>query len=187
MHNLLFQLDEMNSKDGDHRLSTTEFLISAAVKIISTFVLFSSAIRTELLHFRGAEKEGVPTHPTSLSQSSCVGFGNVHMSFHVKSDVDMTEFANKLVEESHKKGLTEVAINRKIDVESRDELDKAPASYAMTEFPGSFEGWALIYAKGPNGEQLEFNQVRSVCKENFKKAMEQYNKLNQTSHTWPEG
>jgi hypothetical protein len=99
----------------------------------------------------------------------------------------MTEFANKLVEESHKKGLTEVAINRKIDVESREDLDKAPTSYAMTEFPGSFEGWALIYAKGPNGEQLEFNQVRSVCRDNFIKAMKQYNKLNGTNHSWPEG
>ena len=97
----------------------------------------------------------------------------------------MTEFADKLVEESHKKGLTEVAINRKIDVDSREELAKAPPSYAITEFPGSFEGWALIYAKGPNGEQLGFNQVRSVCKGNFIKAMEQYNKLNKTSHTWP--
>ena len=55
-----------------------------------------------------------------------MGFGNVpHISFHVKSDVDMTEFANKVVEESHKKGLIEVAINRKVEVESRDELKTA--------------------------------------------------------------
>ena len=46
---------------------------------------------------------------------------------------------------------------------------------------------ALIYAKGPNGEQLEFNQVRSVCRDNFITAMKQYNKLNDTDHSWPKG
>ena len=190
MHNLLFQLDEMRSKEGEH---SPEYygvpdLRSGKDNLDVRFIQFGNT-NLELLHFRGAEAEGGPYAPNIFkSISSCVGFGNVpHLSFHVKSDVDMTEFANKLVEESHKKGLTEVAINRKIDVESREDLDKAPTSYAMTEFPGSFEGWALIYAKGPNGEQLEFNQVRSVCRENFIKAMEQYNKLNKTSHTWPAG
>jgi hypothetical protein len=43
-----------------------------------------------------------------------VGFGNVpHVSFHMKSNVDMDEFATKLVEESHKRGLTEVSVNKK--------------------------------------------------------------------------
>ena len=139
----------------------------------------------ELLHFRGAESG--PWAPNIYkSVPTSVGFGNVpHLSFHVKSDVDMNEFASKLVIESHKKGLTTVAVNRKVEVAARDELENAPQSYAITEFPGSFEGWSLIYAKGPNGEQLEFNQVRSVCRENFISAMEQYNKLNKTDHSWP--
>ena len=186
MHNLLFQLDEMCSKEGKH---SPEYygvpdLRNGKDNLDVRFIQFGNT-NLELLHFRGADAG--PFAPNIFrSVSSCVGFGNVpHLSFHVKSDVDMNEFANRLVEESHKKGLTDVAVNRKIDVESRAELENAPTSYAMTEFPGSFEGWALIYAKGPNGEQLEFNQVRSVCKENFIKAMEQYNKLNKTSHTWP--
>jgi len=33
--------------------------------------------------------------------------------------------------------------------------------YSDGEF-GDFQGWSLFYYKGPNGEQLEFNQV--MCK-----------------------
>ena len=50
----------------------------------------------------------------------------------------MDEFAATLVEESHKRGLTEVAVNKKVEVDNRDQLGKAPESYAITEFPGSF-------------------------------------------------
>ena len=190
MHNLLFQLDEMRSKDSND--SPEDFgvpdLRSGKDNLDVRFIQFGNT-NLELLHFRTAECEGGPYAPNIFkSISSCVGFGNApHLSFHVKSDIDMTEFANKLVEESHKRGLTEVAVNRKIDVDSREDLANAPTSYAMTEFPGSFEGWALIYAKGPNGEQLEFNQVRSICKENFKEAQKQYNRLNGTDYSWPQG
>ena len=189
LHNLLFQQDELKSKEGDHspeHYGVPDLRDGTKDSLDVRFIQFGNT-NLELLHFRGAQAG--PWGPNIYKTvSSSVGFGNVpHLSFHVKSDVDMTELANKLVEESHKKGLTEVAVNRKVEVESRDELKTAPQSYAITEFPGSFEGWSLIYAKGPNGEQLEFNQVKSVCRENFIKAMEQYNKLNKTSHTWPQG
>ena len=100
MHNLLFQLDEMNSKDGEH---SPEYygvpdLRSGKDNLDVRFIQFGNT-NLELLHFRGAEAEGGPYAPNIFkSITSCVGFGNVpHLSFHVKSDVDMTEFANKLV------------------------------------------------------------------------------------------
>ena len=187
LHNLLFQQDELRSKETDHSpeyFGIPDLRDGSKDALDVRFIQFGNT-NLELLHFRGAESG--PWAPNIYkSVPTSVGFGNVpHLSFHVKSDVDMNEFASKLVIESHKKGLTTVAVNRKVEVATRDELENAPQSYAITEFPGSFEGWSLIYAKGPNGEQLEFNQVRSVCRENFISAMEQYNKLNKADHSWP--
>ena len=68
-----------------------------------------------------------------------------------------------------------------------DFLENGSEDFAIDKFPDSFDGWCLIYVKGPNGEQLEFNQVRSICKENFKEAQQQYNRLNGTDYSWPQG
>ena len=38
---------------------------------------------------------------------------------------------------------------------------------------GDFSGWTLVYCKGPNGEQLEFNQVLGKAKSLFTKAQAQ--------------
>ena len=189
LHNLLFQQDELNSKEGEHSpefYGVPDLRDGRKDALDVRFIQFGNT-NLELLHFRGAKE--TPFAPNIFKPvSSSVGFGNVpHVSFHMKSNVDMDEFATKLVEESHKRGLTEVSVNKKVEVDNRNQLGEAPESYAITEFPGSFEGWALIYAKGPNGEQLEFNQVRSVCRDNFITAMEQYNKLNGTDHNWPKG
>jgi catechol 2,3-dioxygenase-like lactoylglutathione lyase family enzyme len=189
LHNLLFQQDELKSKEGDQSrelYGVPDIRDGNKDALDVRFIQFGNT-NLELLHFRGAAE--TPSAPNIFKPvSSSVGFGHVpHVSFHLKSDVNMDEFAATLVEESHKRGLTEVAVNKKVEVDNRDQLGKAPESYAITEFPGSFEGWSLIYAKGPNGEQLEFNQVRSAARDNFIKAMEQYNKLNGTNHSWPKG
>jgi limonene-1,2-epoxide hydrolase len=47
------------------------------------------------------------------------------------------------------------------------------------------EGWSLFYCKGPNGEQIEFNQVTRKVKKSFQKAVETYNQSNGTSLTFP--
>ena len=106
------------------------------------------------------------------------------LSFFLRSDVDVNEFALKLEAESHKRGLTEVKVHRKQQDASGE---SGSEDFAIDKFPDSFDGWCLIYVKGPNGEQLEFNQVRSICKENFKEAQQQYNRLNGTDYSWPQG
>lgn len=50
---------------------------------------------------------------------------------------------------------------------------------------GDFSGWSLFYAKGPNGEQLEFNQVTRHIRELFIKAQQDYNKATGTTYSWP--
>jgi hypothetical protein len=53
--------------------------------------------------------------------------------------------------------------------------------YSDGEF-GDFHGWSLFYCKGPNGEQLEFNQVTRRARECFDSARQQYNDANGTTY-----
>ena len=86
-----------------------------------------------------------------------------------------------LEEEAEKRGI-QVACNRVITVKSEAERRQVAARYAANlfwndpEHPeyfvegysdaefGGFHGWSLFYCKGPNGEQLEFNQVTRTAK-----------------------
>ena len=104
-------------------------------------------------------------------------------------------------EEAEKRGI-QVACNRVITVKSEAERRQVAARYAANlfwndpEHPeyfvegysdaefGGFHGWSLFYCKGPNGEQLEFNQVTRTAKENFQRAQREYNEANGTEYVW---
>ena len=45
-------------------------------------------------------------------------------------------------------------------------------SFEVTD--GTFKGWSLAYCKGPDGEQLEFNQVKEEAKKDFDEALVKY-------------
>jgi hypothetical protein len=127
-----------------------------------------------------------------------VGYGNAgHISFHVKDDVDLNVFAKTLEEECQRRGITNVICNRVITVNSEAERRNAALKYYANKFwndPdyflegysdsefGDFHGWSLFYCKGPNGEQLEFNQVTRKARESFDSARQQYNAANGTTY-----
>jgi len=110
-----------------------------------------------------------------------VGHGNAcHISFHVKDDIDLNAFAKTLEEECQRRGIKNVVCNRVINVHSEEERRNAALKYYANKFwndPeyfvegysdgefGDFHGWSLFYCKGPNGEQLEFNQVTRRARE----------------------
>ena len=162
------------------------------------FVSFGNTV-LELIHFRDAKL--TPNAPNVFEKvTSCVGYANVpHISFYVKDHVDLNQFAKILEEECQKRGLTDVVCNRIIDVKSEAERKNVALKYNANKFwnePeyfvegysdsdfGDFEGWSLFYCKGPNGEQLEFNQVTRKAKENFTRAEEEYNKANKTNYSF---
>ena len=187
LHNLLFQADEMKAKEEgisaedagipDIRDGTKEVLDVR-------FIEFGNA-SLEMLHFRGANSDASAPNTFKPIRTS-VGFGNgSHLSFFLKSDIDVNKFATELEETCHNEGLTEVQVHRKVDVGSRAELASSSKTFAIDQFPGSFDGWCLIYVKGPNGEQLEFNQVKTTCKDNFISAQQLYNRLAGSSYQWP--
>jgi len=163
------------------------------------FISFGNTC-VELLHFRDSKlDENAPN--TFPKLPSGVGYGNAgHISFHVKDDTDLNVFARDLEEECQRRMIKNVVCNRVVSVRSHEERLGLPLKYAANKFwdnPeyfiegysnmdfGSFHGWSLFYAKGPNGEQLEFNQVTRTIKTSFDQAREKYNEDNNTDFAAP--
>jgi catechol 2,3-dioxygenase-like lactoylglutathione lyase family enzyme len=202
LYNTLFQKEEIDSIQQN---TTTRSLGVPDIKDGKTealdvcFISFGNTC-VELLHFRDAKLDYrapniFPKLPTS------VGYGNAgHISFHVKDDIDLNVFARDLEEECHRRGINNVVCNRVVHVRSHQERLKLPLKYAANKFWnesqyfiegysdsdfGGFHGWSLFYAKGPNNEQLEFNQVTRHIKTSFDQARDKYNDDNGTDFVAP--
>lgn len=186
LHNLLFQKEELEALQkgiNPRSVGVPNIRDNTQESLDVRFISFGNTC-VEVIHFRDAKLS--PKAPNVFSKvPSSVGFANVpHISFHVKDDVDLNEFAQMLEDECQRRGMTNVVVNKTIHVNSEAERRKAGLSFAKTEFPGDFDGWALFYCKGPNGEQLEFNQVRRTALKNFKRAQQEYNQLTGRNFPW---
>ncbi|ARV57823.1 carboxymuconolactone decarboxylase [Nostocales cyanobacterium HT-58-2] len=183
LHNLLFQKEEVEAIEQglDPKTFGVPDIRDGSDKALDVrFISFGNTV-VELIHFREAKL--TPAAPNFFEKiPSSVGYANVpHISFYVKDDVDLDFFAKKLEEECHRRGMTEVICNRIIRAKSKEEMKKLSA-YAKTDFTDDWEGWTLFYCKGPNGEQLEFNQVTRSAKKNFTRAEAEYNQANGTNY-----
>lgn len=186
LHNLLFQKDELEAMQkgiNPRSLGVPNIRDNTQESLDVRFISFGNTC-VEVIHFRDANLS--PKAPNVFSKvPSSVGFANVpHISFHVKDDINLNEFAQLLEDECQKRGMTNVVVNKTIHVNSEAERRKAGLSFAKTEFPGDFDGWSLFYCKGPNGEQLEFNQVKRTALKNFKRAQQEYNQLTGRNFPW---
>ncbi|MBF2057624.1 MAG: VOC family protein [Cyanobacterium sp. T60_A2020_053] len=185
LHNLIFQKEDLEAKEkgiDPRQLGVPHIRDGSKDALDVRFISFGNTC-IELIHFRGANQD---EHAPNTFESVPTGIGYVngsHISFFVKDDVDLDEFAKMLEDECHRRGMTNVIANRTIELDSEQARARAPHLYAKTEFPGDFDGWALFYCKGPNGEQLEFNQVRRTAKANFLRAQKEYNLAND-NHYW---
>jgi len=98
---------------------------------------------------------------------------SMHICFYIRDDVDFNKFIHDLEAESARRGMTQVKANRVITVSSEKERLAAPMSANTNKITeGKSNGWALIYCKGPEGEQLEFVQALGPVKQTFSKAFE---------------
>eukprot|EP01099_Mayorella_cantabrigiensis_P002029 TRINITY_DN1885_c0_g2_i1.p1 TRINITY_DN1885_c0_g2~~TRINITY_DN1885_c0_g2_i1.p1 ORF type:complete len:210 (+),score=50.97 TRINITY_DN1885_c0_g2_i1:158-787(+) len=124
------------------------------------FIQFDNVV-IELLNYHSARKEGehINTFPTQQSNPSPAVVNNMHISFYVKDDVDLEQFAADLEKKSHELGLDQVKCNKINANGSR--------VFEVAQEGNPFDGWHLIYCKGPNGEQLEFNKVVRNSKKVF--------------------
>ena len=125
------------------------------------FVQFDNVV-IELLQYRDAEQPAgsgdswaeprdhmSPAYPRSM-----------HICFYIRDDVDFDKFIHDLEAESARRGMTQVKANRIVTVTSEQERLAAPLDANTNKITeGKSNGWALIYCKGPEGEQLEFVQA----------------------------
>ena len=98
---------------------------------------------------------------------------SMHICFYIRDDVDFNKFIHDLEAESARRGMTQVKANRVITVRSEQERRNAPVDANTNKITeGKSNGWALIYCKGPEGEQLEFVQALAPVKKTFQDAIE---------------
>jgi catechol 2,3-dioxygenase-like lactoylglutathione lyase family enzyme len=199
LHNTLFQKEELDAKAQNvtpRSLGVPELRTGQEESLDVVFVSFGNTV-LELIHFRDAKLDANAPNVFPKIPSG-VGYGNSgHISFHVKDDVDLNVFAKRLEEECQRRGMTNVICNRVITVNSEAERRNAALKYNANKFWhdedyfiegysdsefGDFHGWSLFYCKGPNGEQLEFNQVTRSARESFHSARQQYNTANGTTY-----
>lgn len=98
---------------------------------------------------------------------------SMHICFHVRDDVDFTQFIQDLEAESARRGMAQVRANRVVTVTTeRDRIAAPRSSLGNSITEGRSNGWTLIYCKGPEGEQLEFVQALGPVKRTFDAARE---------------
>lgn len=103
---------------------------------------------------------------------------SMHICFYIRDDVDFNKFIRDLEAESARRGMSQVKANRVITVTSERERQGAPMSSNTNKITeGKSNGWALIYCKGPEGEQLEFVQALDPVKRVFSNALEARRRL----------
>lgn len=148
-------------------------LSGGAQRLDVRFVQFDNVV-IELLQYRDAAQpmgKGAsfaeprdhmsPAYPRSM-----------HICFYLRDDVDFGEFIADLEAESARRGMTQVKANRVVTVRSEAERKALPASANVNRITeGKSNGWALIYCKGPEGEQLEFVQALGPVKKTFDDAL----------------
>jgi len=199
IQNTIFQKEELDAIAQNIPLQALEVpnLRDSEQALDVRFISFGNAV-VELIHFR--DPDGSPQSPTLLKhQPSHIAHVTAkHLSFQVKDSIDLNEFAQMLETECQRREIPNVVFNRIIRVETAKERAAIASRYNSFKFwdqpneagviepnPdhqwGEFEGWSLFYCKGPNGEQLEFNQVTRNVKGLFAEAQRQYNQANGTN------
>ena len=200
IQNTLFQQEELKAIAQGIDLKTLDVprLRSAKEDALDVrFISFGNTV-VELIHFRKAGNTDA-AHASVSEMPSHIGHVNaMHISFNVKEDIDLNVFAQMLEAESHRRGMTNVVANRVVNVNSEAERRVLARRYNSFKFwndpeaiaagepevdwsHNPMEGWSLFYCKGPNGEQLEFNQVTRKVKDTFLQAQQEYDTANGTS------
>lgn len=187
IQNTLFQREELEaiSKKTKVKALGIPNLRDGLEALDINFISFGNAC-IELIHFRDADSKRKTFNSAEDSPSHIGRINTIHLSFLVEDDVDLNFFAQNLEQECQKRGFTNIVFNRVVRVKSEVERKAVALKYNSNKYwnesetseessdYGEFEGWALFYCKGPNGEQLEFNQATRKIKTNFVEAQQQY-------------
>lgn len=149
-------------------------LRNGAQRLDVRFIQFDNVV-IELLQYRDRQQpqgSGASFAPPR-DETSPAFPRSMHICFYVRDDVDFNQFVRDLEAESARRGMTQVRANRIVTAATDRERLATPIeanTNRITEGPS--DGWSLIYCKGPEGEQLEFVQVRGQAKRVFDGAIE---------------
>jgi catechol 2,3-dioxygenase-like lactoylglutathione lyase family enzyme len=147
-------------------------LAGGAQRLDVRFVQFDNVV-IELLQYRDADQPqgSGESFAEPRDRMSPAYPRSMHICFYLRDDVDFDKFIADLESESARRGMTQVKANRVITVRSEDERRSAPLTANSNKIrEGASNGWALIYCKGPEGEQLEFVQALDPVKQTFASA-----------------
>lgn len=178
IQNTLMQVDELNAKDRKVNPQSIGIpdMRNGNQRLDVVFIQFDNVV-IELLQYRDAKQEQwqAGTFAPEHQNTSPAFPKNMHISFHVKEDVNFDQFISDLEAAAKARGMTNVRCNRNTDVATeQDRLNAPVSSNALEISAGASDGWALAYCKGSEGEQLEFNQVKAPVKQLFEKAKQKH-------------
>ncbi len=174
IHNTLMQADDLAaaSRKLNPQATGVPNLRSGDQRLDVVFIQFDNVV-IELLQYRDAEQKAwtegtfAPAHPFTAPAFPT----NMHLSFQVDPGVNFDQFIADFEAAAQARGMDNVRCNRNVDVASEQGRRQAPqSSNALEISAGPSNGWALAYCKGPEGEQLEFNQVKAPVSQLFEAA-----------------
>ncbi len=175
IHNTLLTDQEILARERqvNPRTIGVPDLLGGAQRLDVRFIQFDNVV-IELLQYRDAVQPMGSGHSFAEARDhmSPAFPRSMHICFHIRDDVDFNRFIRDLEAESARRGMTQVKANRVVTVRSEQERLAAPLeanTNRITE--GQSNGWALIYCKGPEGEQLEFVQALGPVKQTFDAAL----------------
>jgi len=174
IHNTLLLTEELKASERQVNPRTLGIpdLRGGAQRLDVRFIQFDNVV-IELLQYRDSSQpqgSGAAFAPP-LDQTSPAFPKSMHVCFYIRDDVDFNQFVRDLEAEAAKRGMTNVKANRIISSASEQERLRAPLNTMTNRITsGKSDGWSLIYAKGPEGEQLEFVQVRGQARKVFGEA-----------------
>jgi catechol 2,3-dioxygenase-like lactoylglutathione lyase family enzyme len=176
IHNTLLtdQDIEARLREVNPRTMGVPDLRTGAQRLDVRFIQFDNVV-IELLQYRDADRPAgsAPSFAEPRDHMSPAYPRSMHICFHVRDDVDFTQFIFDLEAEAARRGMVQVKANRVVTVTSEQERRAAPRdTYGNSITEGRSDGWTLIYCKGPEGEQLEFVQALGPVKRIFDGARE---------------
>ncbi|MET0742739.1 MAG: VOC family protein [Microvirga sp.] len=174
IHNTLLTDQDIEAREQHVNPSTIGIpdLKGGTQRLDVRFIQFDNFV-IELLQYRDADQPmgGGHSFAEPRDHMSPAYPRSMHVCFHIRDEVDFNRFILDLEAECARRGMTQVKANRVITVASERERLAAPMdanTNRITE--GRSDGWALIYCKGPEGEQLEFVQALGPVKKTFDEA-----------------
>lgn len=176
IHNTLLLAEELEAAERHVNPRTLGIpdLRGGAQRLDVRFIQFDNVV-IELLQYRdSSQPQGSGASFAPPHENTSPAFPkSMHVCFYIRDDVDFNQFVRDLEAEAAKRGMTNVKANRIISSPSEQERQRAPLNTLTNRITsGKSDGWTLIYAKGPEGEQLEFVQVRGQARKVFGEAHE---------------